>query len=38
MFSMFIPNTYELYWTVSPEQIVERMDKESEAFWADRAT
>ncbi len=36
MFSMFVPNTYELYWTVSPEQIVERMNKEYEAFWTDR--
>lgn len=33
MFSMFIPNTYEFYWTVSPEQFVRRMHKEYEAFW-----
>ena len=36
MFSMFIPNTYEFYWTVTPEQIVERMSDEAERFWVDR--
>lgn len=30
---MFIPNTYEVYWTVSPEDFVERMNKEYKAFW-----
>ncbi|MBQ0025370.1 MAG: endolytic transglycosylase MltG [Bacteroidales bacterium] len=30
---MFIPNTYEFYWTVSPEAFVERMNKEYLAFW-----
>lgn len=30
---MFIPNTYEVYWTVSPENFVERMSKEYKAFW-----
>lgn len=33
LFSMFIPNTYEFYWTVSPEQLVERMKKEYDRFW-----
>lgn len=37
LFSMFIPNSYEMYWTVSPEQLVKRMRREYDAFWtADR--
>jgi UPF0755 protein len=31
--STFIPNTYELYWTTTPKQLVERMVKEQKAFW-----
>lgn len=30
---MFIPNTYEVYWDVSIEKLMERMQKESAAFW-----
>lgn len=33
MFSMFIPNTYEFYWTVTPEEFVERMRTEYKRFW-----
>ena len=33
MFSIFLPNTYEFYWTVTPEQFVERMYKEYKRFW-----
>lgn len=33
LFSMFIPNTYEFYWTVAPEEFVERMHKEYDRFW-----
>lgn len=33
--AMFIPNTYEFYWTNSPEQFVERMYKEYQRFWND---
>ncbi len=32
--SMFIPNTYEFFWTTDPEGFVERMNKEYEDFWA----
>jgi UPF0755 protein len=37
--STFIPNTYELFWTTTPRQLVERMVKEQKAFWTknDRA-
>ena len=30
---MFIPNTYEFYWTASPRSVIERFHKEYEAFW-----
>ncbi|WP_295935334.1 endolytic transglycosylase MltG [uncultured Alistipes sp.] len=33
LFSMFIPNTYEVYWTVTPEDFVERMKREYDRFW-----
>ena len=32
---IFIPNTYEVYWTMTPEQLFERMNKEFERFWTD---
>lgn len=31
--TMFIPNTYELYWNTTPEQLMERMKKEYDKFW-----
>lgn len=31
--SIFIPNTYEVYWTITPEKFLERMIRESQAFW-----
>ena len=31
---MFIPNTYEVWWTVTPEEFVERMHTEYEKFWS----
>ena len=33
MLSMFIPNTYELYWNTSAENLMKRMKKEYEKFW-----
>lgn len=30
---MFIPNSYELYWTTTPEQFVDRMAAEYKRFW-----
>jgi len=32
---MFIPNTYQVYWTISVSQFLERMKKEYERFWTD---
>ena len=31
--TLFIPNTYELYWNASPKAFVERMIKEHKRFW-----
>lgn len=31
--ALFLPNTYEVYWDITPEQLLKRMQKESEAFW-----
>lgn len=33
--SMFIPNTYEMYWNISAEAFFKRMLKEYEAFWTE---
>jgi UPF0755 protein len=34
--SMFIPNTYEVYWDIAPEKFMEKMHKEYLAFWTDK--
>jgi len=34
--SMFIPNTYEVYWDISAEKFMERMYKEYKAFWNEK--
>ena len=31
--TLFLPNTYEVWWTVNPEQLVGRMQREYETFW-----
>jgi len=31
--SMFIPNTYEVYWTVNGEELMDRLKKEFDNFW-----
>ncbi len=28
-----LPNTYEVYWDITPQDLVKRMAKESKAFW-----
>ncbi len=33
LISLFIPNTYELYWNTSPEAFIERMLQEHQRFW-----
>jgi len=35
--SMFIPNTYQVYWNIQPMDLIRRMNKEYQTFWnADR--
>mgnify|MGYP002852062412 CR=1 FL=1 len=31
--ALFIPNTYEIYWTTEPKQLLERLKKEYDDFW-----
>lgn len=31
--SMFIPNTYEVYWTTTPTELLDRMNSEYQKFW-----
>lgn len=31
--TMFIPNTYQVYFNVSPDELIERMHREFETFW-----
>ncbi|MDR0575182.1 MAG: endolytic transglycosylase MltG [Tannerella sp.] len=31
--AMFIPNTYEVYWNISADKLIERMKREYDAFW-----
>ena len=33
LFSMFIPDTYEVWWTITPEDFVRRMKREYDRFW-----
>lgn len=33
--AMFLPDSYEFYWTVSPERFMERMHQYYEQFWND---
>jgi len=35
---MFIPNTYEVYFNISPEDLVERMNREYALFWNQERT
>ena len=36
--SVFIPDTYEVWWTISPEDLIRRMKKEYDAFWNEDRT
>ena len=38
MFSMFIPNTYEMWWTDTPQDFVVRMKREYDRFWTPERT
>ena len=36
--SLFIPNTYEVYWDITAEELIERMKKEYDLFWNEERT
>ncbi len=36
--SMFIPNTYEIYWNITPEKLLRRMKREYDRFWNESRT
>lgn len=31
--TVFVPNTYEVYWTITPEELFDKMYQESQKFW-----
>lgn len=33
--TLFIPNTYEMFWTTKPEKFVNRMKKEYDKYWTE---
>jgi UPF0755 protein len=33
--TLFIPNTYEVFWNISPEKFLERMKREHDRFWTE---
>lgn len=33
--SLFLPDTYEVYWTTTPDKLFERMEKEYKRFWTE---
>jgi UPF0755 protein len=33
--TLFIPNTYEVYWNITAENLFQRMKREYDAFWTD---
>lgn len=34
--TMFLPNTYEMYWTTSARKLFDRMKREYEVFWGEK--
>jgi len=38
LFSIFIPNTYEMWWTTTPRGFIERMKREYDRFWTPERT
>src|SRR5690606_30326624 len=35
IYTMFIPNTYKVFWNIPPGRFIERMHREYERFWND---
>lgn len=36
LFTLIIPNTYEIYWNTHPKALFNKMNKEANKFWNDR--
>ncbi len=34
--TLFLPDTYEVYWTMTPDQLFDRMAKEYKRFWTEK--
>jgi len=32
--TLFVPNTYQIFWNIEPEKFIARMKKEYDAFWS----
>ena len=30
---MFLPDTYEVYWDITPKKLLDKMKKEYDKFW-----
>lgn len=35
LFSMFLPDSYEVWWTTTPEEFVRRMKREYDTYWSE---
>ena len=35
---LFIPNTYDMYWNITVDELLDRMQKESKKFWNEERT
>lgn len=38
MIGLFIPNTYQVWWNISPKSLTDRMKREYDNFWTDERT
>ena len=38
LIALFVPNSYQVYWNISPESLLQRMKRESDAFWNEGRT
>lgn len=36
--ALIVPNTYDVYWTITPEELLDRLIKEHDTFWAGHRT
>ena len=36
--ALFVPNTYEVYWNISPEKLLHRINREYNRFWNEERT